>query len=454
MFENNPETLGNKVNLPLLPKRSTFKKTGSEVSLSSNYFRFTFKNEKFSHFQKYAVSFEPELPGDAYLLRRKLYRQAETKISEKLGQCLFNNTTLYSKVFVPDPFEEVAENEGQSYKISIMRANEVDRKTTEALSIYKRFFHNSIKQLKFVEIKKSYFDRYASQQFDDGITLWTGFKPIINLYQQDFLLNLNMVCKIFRRETAFELLVKLRKSNTEGDLRESLNLNFKGLVVLTKYNNDKTYTIDSVNLDLTPMSTFNTKDGPVSYIDYYKSKYGIEIKEKAQPMLVVEKKSGNESNFIHLIPELCFLSGLTEEQRANFNLMKKINEVAIGTPNKKMEESKKLLQKILNNDSCKKEEEKWGMTIDFNPVELKGRKLNAGNLLLKNGSELVDIESTVDLDRKIQMPMYTQPPVNEWAVIVLLIFRLYIMEKIQNQQTSSSKHLVKSKKHLTSEQLS
>jgi aubergine-like protein len=421
MLESNPETLESKINISqcLFPKRTTFQKSGNEVSLSSNYFRFSFKNENFTHFQKYAVNFEPELPGDAYLLRRKLFRQAESKIAEKLGQCLFNNTTLYSKVFVADPFEEVAENEGQSYKISIMRANEVDRKTHEALATYKRFFQNSIKQLKFVELKKSFFDRYSAKTFDEhGITVWPGFKPIINIFQNDVLLNLNIVSKIFRRESALELLMKLKKSN-DGDLKESLNLAFRGLVVLTKYNNDKTYTVDSVNLDLTPMSTFNTKEGPKSYVDYYKQKYAVEIREKSQPMLVVQKKRGTDVDTIYLVPELCFLSGLTEEQRANFHLMKQINEIAIGTPKSKIEESKKLLQKILNHDSCKEEVEKWGMTIDFKPVELKGRKLDAGNLIVKdnnNGNVFVDVERTPDLDRKIQSPMYSQPVVNEWAV--------------------------------------
>jgi aubergine-like protein len=437
------------ISLSLFPKRQFFQKSGNEVSLASNFFRFKFTNDKFSHFQKYAVNFEPDIPGDAHLLRRRLFRQAEEKIKLKLGQCLFNTTTLYSKELYSEPFEETVENQGQSYVIKILWANEVGRKTHEALATYKRFFQSSIKQMKFIELKRSFFDPKCATNIEDhGITIWSGFKPIINIYQQDILLNLNTVSKIFRRDTALELLMRLRNAKDHGDLKENISQAFKGLVVLTKYNNDKTYTVDSVNLDLTPMSTFNTKDGAQSYMDYYKAKYGITIKDKGQPLLVVNLKKGTDIQVIHLIPELCFLSGLTEEQRANFNLMKQINEIAIGNPKSKVEESKKLLSKILGHEACKKEIERWGMTIDFKPVELKGRKLNAGNLLLKknDGGRLnVDIENTPDLDRKIQSPMYSQPAVNEWAVNIyfLTIYRLFLMERILKQLKSLSKHLGK-----------
>lgn len=41
------------------------------------------------------------------------------------------------------------------------------------------------------------------------------------------------------------------------------------MIVLTDYNN-KTYRVDDVDFAASPMSTFNTKDGDISYVEYYK----------------------------------------------------------------------------------------------------------------------------------------------------------------------------------------
>jgi len=67
------------------------------------------------------------------------------------------------------------------------------------------------------------------------------------------------------------------------------------------------------------------KDQEVTFEDYYKTKYGVEIREKNQPLVIIKsRRSGQETV---LLPELCFMTGLTDQMRANFNLMKDINSV-------------------------------------------------------------------------------------------------------------------------------
>jgi len=41
------------------------------------------------------------------------------------------------------------------------------------------------------------------------------------------------------------------------------------MIVLTDYNN-KTYRVDDVDFNSSPSSKFNTKDGDISYVEYYK----------------------------------------------------------------------------------------------------------------------------------------------------------------------------------------
>ena len=58
-----------------------------------------------------------------------------------------------------------------------------------------------------------------------------------------------------------------------------------GLSVITRYNN-KMYRIDEILFDKNPQSIFDCQGEPMSYVDYYKRQYNIEIKDKGQPMLL------------------------------------------------------------------------------------------------------------------------------------------------------------------------
>lgn len=74
-----------------------------------------------------------------------------------------------------------------------------------------------------------------------------------------------------------------------GNFIENFTNQVLGMTVLTDYNN-KTYRIDDIKFDLTPSSTFETKTGTVTFIEYYKSKYNIVIRDPKQPMLVSLQK--------------------------------------------------------------------------------------------------------------------------------------------------------------------
>ena len=58
---------------------------------------------------------------------------------------------------------------------------------------------------------------------------------------------------------------------------------------------------------------------------YYTEKYNKSIRDPKQPLIVsmpkVREQRGGVSGPIYLIPELCNMTGLSDEQRANFQLM-------------------------------------------------------------------------------------------------------------------------------------
>ena len=112
-----------------------------------------------------------------------------------------------------------------------------------------------------------------------------------------------------RNESCYQILIKAHGSaNFQSEFSKAV----MGTTVLTDYNN-KTYKVDDVDYKSSPSSTFDTKDGPVTFIDYYKKKYNIVIKDKNQPMLISRAKArelrGGSDQLIVLVPELCRATG-------------------------------------------------------------------------------------------------------------------------------------------------
>ena len=97
----------------------------------------------------------------------------------------------------------------------------------------------------------------------------------------------------------------------------------------SRYNN-KSYKVDDIDFQASPKSTFtNEKGEELSYMDYYKRQYGLEIRDPNQPLLIhrPKKKALNEEDvekLICLIPELCLLTGMTDAMRADFRIMKEV----------------------------------------------------------------------------------------------------------------------------------
>lgn len=73
-------------------------------------------------------------------------------------------------------------------------------------------------------------------------------------------------------------------------------------------------------------ATFEKKDGSrISFKDYYQERYNITVRNLNQPMLISmpkdkDKRRGDLSA-VKIIPELTHMTGITDEQRANYQMM-------------------------------------------------------------------------------------------------------------------------------------
>ena len=164
-----------------------------------------------------------------------------------------------------------------------------------------------------------------------------------------------------------------------------------GLFALCSYNN-RTYRVEDIDWQQSPSSQFAKEDGSrVSYVDYYQQQHNVTITQRDQPLLVAKPRRmgpkprgqaaaqaekgtrlGTSSEiahmalyasddcvrgccararmraegFIYLIPELCQPTGLDEEMRADFTVMREIGNVTRVAPAERCTRTKGLISAL------------------------------------------------------------------------------------------------------------
>jgi aubergine-like protein len=142
----------------------------------------------------------------------------------------------------------------------------------------------------------------------------------------------------------------------QGSSKEKVRDEMIGGTVMTNYNN-KMYVIDDLDFSVKVDDTFPQNDKgnagePISYIDYYQKKWNLKIVDRNQFMLkTVDKKSKRVIyllKVLYLVPELCFMTGMTDKMRADFNLNKDIAVTTKCGAGERMKNTQSLVHDINN----------------------------------------------------------------------------------------------------------
>lgn len=130
-------------------------------------------------------------------------------------------------------------------------------------------------------------------------------------------------------------------------------------------------------------------------------------------MISKNERTGTE---IALIPEICEMTGLTDQHRANFNLMKDMATVLHKSPMDRREEAKRLIQEMEKQERVKKHMDLWGLRFDPNPLTTEGQKIPGSNIVMGKGRDFSMEVNGNDFDRNIQQEMFSQMPLQKWAI--------------------------------------
>ncbi|ODM95894.1 Protein piwi [Orchesella cincta] len=178
------------------------------------------------------------------------------------------------------------------------------------VAIYNLLLRKCMFQLGLLEMGRNFFDPVAAIDIPaHRLTLWPGLERSFGANQNAF--------------------------------REAVKKELNGTIVMTTYNR-KTYHIDDIEFDKSPQSMFERKGEQQTLVDYYRVRHSLTIKDLKQPLLKAKASKRDlhagkaaDPGDILLVPELCQSTGLTDNMRANFSLMKELSKYLHQAPQEK-----------------------------------------------------------------------------------------------------------------------
>ncbi|CAM5161897.1 unnamed protein product [Eretmochelys imbricata] len=397
-------------------KESKTGTSGTTIRLSTNHFRLT-SRPQWALYQ-YHIDYKPQM--EARRLRSALLFQHEELIGRTHA---FDGTILFLPKKLENKLTEVFSQtrNGENVKITITLTNELPPTSPTCLQFYNIIFRRLLKIMNLQQIGRNYYNPNDPISIPNHrLMIWPGFATSILQYETNIMLCTDVNHKVLRSETVWDFMYNLYKQVEEQRFRETCAKELIGLIVLTKYNN-KTYRVDDIDWDSNPKCTFKKADGSaISFVDYYKMQYNQEITDLNQPVLVSQPKRRRGLGIpgpAVLIPELCYLTGLTDKMRSDFNVMKDLAVHTRLTPEQRQREVGRLIDYIHKDDNVQKELRDWGLSFDSNLLSFTGRVVQAEKI--HQAGKVFDYNPQfADWSKETRgAPLISVKPLDNWLLI-------------------------------------
>ena len=326
---------------------------------------------------QYRVDFKPEVTVTN--TKKKIIN--ENKQGLNLKKFIFDGNNLYSSRRFQNIEYETTYND-QPMEIIIKKTNTISSNDPMAFQLFNLIYRESMSALKLQNIRRNFYDPAAKKEIvDANLEILPGYLSSIRPYENDnILMNSEVIHKYLRKETIYQICRELMQNDrTKDTWRDDLKREIIGTVVLTEYTN-KTYQIDDIDYSMSCNSTFKMANGEEStYVEYYKQKYNIEIKDPRQFMLVSKSRErdirAGQPEYIYLIPELCRATGMTDRMRQDFRLMQEISAYTRLNPQKRVEALESFNNRLQTTPESMKILNEWDMKLDKDLIEIDAREL-------------------------------------------------------------------------------
>lgn len=390
--------------------------TGQPLQLHSNYFKVV-KHIEWTLYQ-YRVDFVPQCASS------RLMQGLINEHKKIFGGFLFDGTQLFMvNKLRSDQLTLSSRHErtGDVYQLRIIHTGTVDMTNETGIQVLNLILRRAMAGLNLQLVGRNLFDAAAKIAIREyQIELWPGYITSIRQHEQDILVCCEIAHKTMRMQTCYDILRDCQKH--DRNYKDAFKRAVLGVVVLTGYNN-KTYTINDVTFETTPESTFDTKNGKTSFLDYYKQKYNIRIRDPLQPMLLSRAKKrdlrAGGSELMALVPELCQMTGLTDQMRSDFRMMRAMADHTRLNPDRRIERLETFNKRLQTSPESMEVFKTWQMELDRRLVELPGRLLPQEMIFFSTTANGVQAGEQADWTAHFRNnPMFATVRLNRWYLIV------------------------------------
>ncbi|XP_022914528.2 piwi-like protein Ago3 [Onthophagus taurus] len=394
--------------------------SGKPIYVTANYIGLEVDPNKGIY--EYELIFTPAV--DSKFFRVKILN--EQVIKRGWIKMFDGGSVLYLPIKLPDVQTIIEGNHPSDQStVTLTIIYKKKRRMSQCVHFYNILFKRVMIALEYGRVGQNYYNMNSPFMIPQHrLEVLPGYALAVDEYEGGLMVCVDSQHRVLRTDTALKLIYELRMTGREKykDLIQSALL---GAVVLTKYNN-KTYIIDDIIWDATPSSTFETKTGKVmSYLEYYQVHHGITIVDRQQPLLLHVQKirtntaEGVAERQIMLVPELCTLTGLTEEMRGNYRIMKDVAMYTRITPQQRMEAMRKYQKNVAESEQAQKILADWGLKLKSANIDLNARILNNEVIVFGNNQQR-PCDSKADFTRDaMRNPVVSPVHLRSWAVVFI-----------------------------------
>lgn len=401
----------------LLPKEAS--NQGAAIQMSVNYM--TFETKGSPQVYEYHADFNPSI--ESIRLRNNLLRSEPC--STVIGRVMhWTGTNLYLPIKLDNRETNLeVQNPINGQPVKIMLTFVKVPPDEELLPFYNSLMHKVMTRLRYVIFNRKHFSpelRISIPEYK--LEVWPGWVTAVQRLDGGLKLVIDSSFKVIRLDTVRDLLREIRDNSRGLQLKEAFEQRLVGSIVMTTYNN-KAYRIDGIDIKKKPTDTFvmdRANSRPISYVDYMREHWNVQVNDLNQPMIVhyPKPKPGQTGpEVIYLVPELCVATGLTEEMRANYQIMKAVGDHTRLPPDIRELKLTEFLQQISTDERAKTVLDEWNLSVKPTLDILPGRRLENETILF-GGTRTAAVPDNADWTRGATSgTVFKSVDIENWALM-------------------------------------
>uniref|UniRef100_A0A671UDX1 Piwi-like protein 2 n=1 Tax=Sparus aurata TaxID=8175 RepID=A0A671UDX1_SPAAU len=390
---------------------------GAPITIASNHIPIRCKNEAV---YQYHVTFTPNVESMA--MRFGMMKDHRSTTGEVVA---FDGSILYLPIKLKDVvLKSLRRTDNEEIEIKIQMKKILPPNSDLCIPFYNVVLRRVMKVIGLKLVGRNHYDpECAVILAKQGLQVWPGYSTCIKRTDGGLYLCIDVSHKVLRNDSVLNVMNMLYQQSKEN-FQDECTKELIGSIVITRYNN-RTYRIDAIEWDKSPKDTFTLMDGTKTTFQR-KSKlylnYGITIKEMDQPLLMHRPKErarpgGKQiiTGEILLVPELSFMTGISEKMRKDFRTMQEVTMHINVSGEQHTSSIKQLLKNISTNPESQKELSRWGLEISSQLLVIKGRTLPVETICLQSSSFATGADSSWSRE-VVRDASISSIPLNIWAV--------------------------------------